>query len=281
MILIADSGSTKTDWCMIDQGQLVRQLFTKGTNPFFQSEEEISHEIAAALLPQLDTQSLQAVYFYGAGCAFPDKIATVHRAISKHLNVQDEIEVSTDMLAAARGLCGHKPGIACIMGTGSNSCFYDGKNIVSNISPLGFILGDEGSGAVLGKLLVGDILKNQMSPELKEKFLQRFGLTPADIIDKVYRQPFPNRFLASLSPFLAENIQEPAVHTLVFKSFKAFLKRNVMQYDYQQYPVHFIGSIAYYYQKILREAAQEMGIQTGIILQSPMEGLIQFHATQN
>ena len=179
MILIADSGSTKTDWCVVENGQLIRQIFTKGTNPFFQSEEEISNEIATALLPRLTTDALDAVYFYGAGCGFPDKIAMVHRAITKHLRVKGEVEVNTDMLAAARGLCQHDAGIACIMGTGSNSCYYDGKQIVSNVSPLGFILGDEGSGAVLGKLLVGDILKNQMTPELKEKFLTQFNLTPA------------------------------------------------------------------------------------------------------
>ena len=155
MILIADSGSTKTDWCVVGQGQLVRQIVTKGMNPFFQSEEEIENEIATALIPHLETNVLDAVYFYGAGCV-PDKVPMMHNALSTHLNTKNGIEVNTDMLAVARGLCGHKPGIACIMGTGSNSCFYDGEKIASNVSPLGFILGDEGSGAVLGKLLVGD-----------------------------------------------------------------------------------------------------------------------------
>ena len=258
MILIADSGSTKTDWCVVENGQLIRQIFTKGTNPFFQSEEEISNEIATALLPRLTTDALDAVYFYGAGCG--------------------EVEVNTDMLAAARGLCQHDAGIACIMGTGSNSCYYDGKQIVSNVSPLGFILGDEGSGAVLGKLLVGDILKNQMTPELKEKFLTQFNLTPADIIDRVYRKPFPNRFLASLSPFLAQNLDEPCIRTLVSDSFKAFLKRNVMQYEnYRESKVHFIGSVAFYYKTILAEAASEMGIRLGTVIKSPMEGLIEYH----
>ena len=277
MILIADSGSTKTDWCVVEHGQLVRQVFTKGTNPFFQSEEEISNEIATALIPQLQTCEFEAVHFYGAGCAFPDKIETVRKAIASHLHVSGEIEVSTDMLAAARGLCGHQPGIACIMGTGSNSCYYDGKEIVSNVSPLGFILGDEGSGAVLGKLLVGDILKNQMPEGMKEKFLAQFDLTPADIIDRVYRQPFPNRFLASLSPFLVQNIEVPAIRELVLCSFRKFLKRNVMQYDYQHAPVHFIGSVAFYYKEQLAEAAGEMGIQLGTIIKSPMEGLIKYH----
>lgn len=278
MILIADSGSTKTDWCVVKNGQIVQQIFTKGTNPFFQSEEEISNEIATALLPQLKKNEFDAVYFYGAGCGFPDKIEMVHRAITRHLQVKGEVEVNTDVLAAARALCRHEAGIACILGTGSNSCCYDGKQIVSNVSPLGFILGDEGSGAVLGKLLVGDILKNQTSPELKEKFLSRFNLTPADIIDRVYRKPFPNRFLASLSPFLAENLQEPSIRTLVLNSFKAFLRRNVMQYaDYREKKVHFIGSVAFYYREVLEEAAYETGIRLGTVLRSPMEGLIKYH----
>lgn len=279
MILIADSGSTKTDWCVVENGELVQRIFTKGTNPFFQSEEEISNEIATALLPELKTNELDAVYFYGAGCGFPDKIAVVHRALTQHLKVKGDVEVATDMLAAARGLCGREAGIACIMGTGSNSCYYDGQNIVANVSPLGFILGDEGSGACLGKLMVGDLLKNQMTPELKEKFLQQFNLTPADIIDRVYRKPFPNRFLASLSPFLAQNISEPCIHELVLNSFKAFFKRNIMQYEnYQNLKVNLIGSVAYYYKEVLAEAALAMGIQLGTIIQSPMEGLIKYHA---
>lgn len=277
MIVIADSGSTKTHWCVAEQGCSVQQIFTKGTNPFFQSEEEINNEIVTELLPQLSTDRLDAVYFYGAGCAFPDKIETVHRILSNHLQVTQQIEVSTDMLAAARALCGQQSGIACILGTGSNSCFYDGNRIVNQVSPLGFILGDEGSGAVLGKLLVGDILKNQTSPELRAAFFDRFNLTLPDIIDRVYRQPFPNRFLASLSPFLAENLHEPAIHQLVLDSFKAFFRRNVMQYDYQHHAAHFIGSVAFYYQEVLYQAARELDLPIGTIIQSPMEGLIRFH----
>ena len=280
MILIADSGSTKTDWCVVGQGQLVRQIVTKGMNPFFQSEEEIENEIATALIPHLETNVLDAVYFYGAGCV-PDKVPMMHNALSTHLNTKNGIEVNTDMLAVARGLCGHKPGIACIMGTGSNSCFYNGEEIVNNISPLGFILGDEGSGAVLGKLLVGDILKNQLPPAIKEAFLKQFDLTAPEIIDRVYRQPFPNRFLASLSPFIAQHLEEPGIRQLVLDSFIAFFRRNVMQYDYTQYPVHFIGSVAHCYREILQEAAQETGIRIGKILQSPMEGLILYHTASS
>lgn len=276
MILIADSGSTKTDWCVVLDGTPIKRIATKGINPFFQSEEEIQQELTISLLPQLPEGIVNSVYFYGAGCT-PEKAPILRRAIADSLSVVGNIKAHSDMLAAARGLCGHEAGIACILGTGSNSCFYNGEDIVSNISPLGFILGDEGSGAVLGKLLVGDILKNQLSPAIKEAFLKQFDLTAPEIIDRVYRQPFPNRFLASLSPFIAQHLEEPAIHALVFNSFTAFLRRNVMQYDYEKYPVNFIGSVAACYEEILQEAALETGIRIGKILQSPMEGLIQYH----
>lgn len=278
MILIADSGSTKVDWSVVENGKLVKQAKTKGINPFFQSEEEISDEIEKTLILQLDTQDFDAVYFYGAGCTF-DKVDVVKRAIQKNIKVKNEIEVSTDMLAAARGLCGHLPGIACIMGTGSNSCYYDGKNIVDNVSPLGFILGDEGSGAVLGKLLVSNLLKNQMTPGLKEKFLEKFNLTIGDIIDRVYRKPFPNRFLSTFSPFISENLDDPTIQKMVMESFQSFLKRNVMQYkNYDKLPIHFVGSVAFHYQQILKEAVEAMNMRPGKIIQSPMEGLIKYHS---
>ena len=277
MMLIADSGSTKTDWCVILDNTPIKRIGTKGLNPFFQSEEEIQQELTHSLLPQLPEGTIDSVYFYGAGCT-PEKAPTLRRAIADSLPVVGNIKAYSDMLAAARGLCGREAGITCILGTGSNSCFYDGKEIVNHISPLGFILGDEGSGAVLGKLLDADILKNQLSPAIKEVFLKQFDLTVPEIIDRVYRQPFPNRFLASLSPFIAQHLEEPGIRQLVLGSFIAFLRRNVMQYDYTQYPAHFIGSVAHCYKEILQEAAQETGIRIGKILQSPMEGLIQYHS---
>jgi N-acetylglucosamine kinase-like BadF-type ATPase len=275
MILIADGGSTKADWCVSDHGKQVQRILTKGINPFFQSEEEISREIQSTLVPELKTHTFDALYFYGAGC-LPEKIPLMKNAIGKHLRIQT-IEIYSDMLAAAHGLSGKEPGIVCILGTGSNSCYYDGEKIVSNVSPLGFILGDEGSGAVLGKLLVGDLLKNQLPAGLKEKFLEQYELTPAQIIERVYRQPYPNRFLASLSPFLSQNLHEPAIRNLTLSAFRAFLVRNVKQYDYQNNKVHFVGSVAYYYREVLEEALREEGVQLGNILQSPMDGLITYY----
>lgn len=280
MILIADCGSTKIDWCVVRDGKVEKQVFTCGMNAVMLTEEEMRGRIAAELMPELADRAaaITAVYFYGAGCISPEVCANVERAIRANIPAST-IEVHTDLLAAARALCGRTPGIACILGTGSNSCYYDGERIADNVLPLGYILGDEGSGAVLGKLLVGDVLKGQLPAELCEKFLRQYDLTLLDIIRRVYREPLGNRFLASLTPFLIENIKVKEVHDLVFGSFSAFFRRNISHYDGKCAPVvHFIGSIAYYYREVLAEAAAACGYTVGTVLKSPMEGLIKFHA---
>ncbi len=277
MILLADSGSTKTDWGLVENGKLVKRLRTSGMNPFQMSEEAITEEIKTHLVPELPGTVLDEVHFYGAGCT-KEKHPIVERALRANLTINGECEVASDMLGAARGICGHKPGIACILGTGSNSCSYDGKNLVKNVSPLGFILGDEGSGAVLGKLLVGDVLKNQMPEAITKRFFEKYKLTSAEIIDRVYRQPKPNTFLASFVPFLEENIDEPKIYNLVKESFRSFLRRNVMQYDgWQTLPIGFNGSIAKIYKKPLLEALEEEGMHLGRIIQAPMEAMVEYH----
>lgn len=276
MILIADSGSTKTEWVVIENGKRIKSVTTPGINPYYQTEQEISNELSASLLPEIKEFDINRVYFYGAGC-LPEKHGVMKSAIAESLAIRNS-EINTDMQAAAHAMCGTEPGIVCIMGTGSNSCFYDGKAIKANVSPLGFILGDEGSGAVLGKLFVGDILKNQMPEKLKEEFLTEFNLSMADIIERVYRKPFPNRFLASFAPFIMRHIHEPQVRSLVENSFRAFFKRNVMQYDYKSYNVHIIGSVAYHFREVLQKVAAENNIRLGKIQQAPMEGLIAYHS---
>ena len=273
--LIADSGSTKTDWSLAEDGKVLRQIKAGGINPVFQTDEELRHA-TEYVARQVEDIRPEAIHFYGAGC-IPTQTERVIRALRQAFPAADEVEVASDMLGAARALCGRRAGIACILGTGSNSCFYDGENIVANVSPLGFILGDEGSGAVLGKLLVGSLLKNQLTPGLKEAFLEQYALTPADIIERVYRRPLPNRFLASLSPFLAAHLEDAGVHQLVLDAFRDFLRRNVMQYDWQAHDVHCCGSIAFHYKKILAEAAVSLGIRIGQVIQSPMEGLVRYH----
>ncbi len=278
MKLIADCGSTKIDWCVIDGEKVVKQVFTCGMNALLLTEEEMAQRIASELYPEVKDYELTEVWFYGAGCLAPEVCDNVRRAIGASIKAA-RIEVNTDLLAAARALFGNNAGIACILGTGSNSCYYDGNEIVDNVSPLGYILGDEGSGAVLGKLLVGDVLKKQLPDALCEKFLRQFNLDRMTIIKRVYKEPLANRFLASVTPFLIENIEEPAVHRLVLNAFKSFFVRNVANYEgYKSMPVNFVGSIAYYYRDVLGEAASAVDCTIGTILKSPMEGLVKYHS---
>lgn len=275
-MLIADSGATKTDWCLANNGEIIRRFTGKGISPVFQTEEEIAEVVRLQVHPLLEDCNISTIYFYGAGC-IPEKTALVRNAIYQSFEIED-IFVHSDLIAAAHSLCGHETGIACILGTGSNSCQWNGSSIVKQISPLGFILGDEGSGAVLGKLLVGDALKNQLTKGLKEALFEEFELTPALVIEKVYRQPFPNRFLASLCPFLLKHIEDPTIRRIVSGSFSAFFERNVMQYDYQNNKVNFVGSIAWYFADLLKNVAKDKGIEIGVISQSPIPGLIEYYS---
>lgn len=284
MIIIADCGSTKIDWCVVKNGEIIKQIFTPGINAVMLSGDEIKARLGAELMPALgeflatQAEGVAAVYFYGAGCISDEVCGNVADAIRANI-ASTTVEVHTDLLAAARALCGRAPGIACIMGTGSNSCYYDGEHIAANVSPLGFILGDEGSGAVLGKLLAGDVLKNQLPAHICEKFLAQYGLDRLGIIRRVYKEPAANRFLASLAPFLLENIAEPAIHRLVLNSFRAFFVRNVCQYpEHRSVKVNFIGSIAHHFRAVLCEAATQTGCTVGEIIQSPMPGLVRFHS---
>lgn len=277
MILIADSGSTKTDWRLAANGQTIKQVLTAGINPYLQTQSAIAEELGLSLFPYLKGSSIRAVYFYGAGCSFPHDKQILAEVIGAEVDAP--VEVFSDLMAAARGLCGFMPGIACILGTGSNSCRYDGVEIVEHTPPLGYILGDEGSGAALGKRLVNGCLKNQLPSALRERFFAEYELSAEIILDRVYRQPFPNRFLANLSRFLLDNLQDEAVHALVFDSFREFLEKNVKPYtDADRYPLHFTGSIAYFFQSILRQAIRAAGFYPGVVSQSPMEGLIAYHS---
>lgn len=280
MILIADCGSTKIDWCLLNGKKKVAQIFTTGMNALLMTEEEMAECIMTELMPNLQGYEVNEIYYYGAGIISDEIKNHVINALKRNMPHVTKIEVDTDLLAAARALCQHEPGIACILGTGSNSCYYDGKNVVDNVSPLGYILGDEGSGAVMGKLLVGDVLKKQLPEHLCEKFLKEYNLDRTTIIDRVYRKPAANRFLAQFAPFLERNIHEPAIHALVLRSFTDFFVRNVANYPgYKDLPCNFVGSIAMLQKDVLVEAANKLGITIGNIIQTPMEGLIKYHVS--
>lgn len=274
-ILIADSGATKADWLLVKNAEILHYYSGKGISPVFQSQQEILEELGKHVFSEFEKWDIEVIYFYGSGCT-GENIPIIKSALSLSFAISN-IKVYSDLIAAAHSLCGDKPGIACILGTGSNSCEWDGEAIVKQISPLGFILGDEGSGAYMGKKLLGDALKNRLSEGLKEKLLKKYELTPAIIIDKVYRQPYPSRFLASLSPFIKENISDESVRRIVTESFNEFFERNVMQYNFKKYDVSFVGSIALQYSDLLHETAKGKEIKIGQIIKSPMDGLIEYY----
>ena len=280
MVLLADSGSTKVHWCLVTASGQSTDVFTDGINPLFQTSDAMRNSICNQLLPQISSAlwagTLTHVFFYGAGCT-PEKKGFVQRALGQVFK-KAEIDVASDMLGAARGLLGHNPGVACILGTGSGSCFYDGEQIEWAVPSLGYILGDEGSAAVLGKQLVSDLLKNQLGNDLKEQFFRDYQTSMPDIIEMVYRQPFPNRFLAKLSRFCADHLDDPRIHDLVYRHFLLFIRRNLKQYDTSA-PIGFVGSVAYYYQPILEEAMRAEGLPMGTVLQDPIEGLKSYHAS--
>ncbi len=279
MILIADCGSTKIDWCLLNGSEKVAQIFTVGMNALMLTQEEMTERIKTELMPHIVSYKVDEIYYYGAGIISEEIKNNVINALKANIPTATKIEVDSDLPAAARALCGHEPGIACIMGTGSNSCYYDGEKVVDNVSPLGYILGDEGSGAVLGKLLVGDVLKKQLPEHICEAFLKEYDLDRTKIITAVYRQHPANRFLAQFAPFIIKNLNEPAVHDLMLRAFTAFFVRNVESYKgHKELPCNFVGSIAHHGRAVLKEAADSRGITIGNIIQAPMEGLIKYHS---
>jgi len=277
MILIADSGSTKTSWVYTDRDKL-EFLQTKGINPFFRNSEDIFEELNNTILASL-SEKVQEVYFYGAGIINKEKANDVSVTLSK-LFSNATFDVQSDLLASARATLGNSEGIACILGTGSNSCLYDGEKIVEHVPPLGFILGDEGSGSVLGRKLVGDYLKGIMPVKLKEKFSSRLKIEYADFLEAVYKKEKPNKFLAGFVPFLSENIEHEYCKNIIVQSFGEFVERNILQYTgYEKMRICFVGSVAYYFEEQLVFVLKKNGLKPGIILKEPLGGLIKFHLT--
>ena len=276
MKLIAESGSTRTEWALVEDNHLVQRVFTEGLNPFFQTRREISRSVRLGLPESFFKKKLDQVYYYGAGCSSYEK----KNILGAYLVAQFKtpIQVESDLLAAARGLFKCEAGIACILGTGSNSCFYDGKIIVKNVKAAGYILGDEGSGAVLGKLFLADLLKGLAPKELANEFHEKFRISVNDVMESVYNFPFPNRFLGTIAYFLGDYMDNEYVYNLLTNNLRSFFNRNVCQYDYINYPIRFVGSLAYAYPDILQEVAQEFGVEIDVIEETPMNGLIEFHS---
>ena len=275
MIIIVESSTTKTEWCLVDGGKVVEKAVTDGLNPFFMSRREISHCIRLNLPKTFFKRRWKHVYFYGAGCSNDDKKKIIESSLVAQFKTPTTVE--SDLLGAARGLLVNEPGLACILGTGSNTCLYDGNNIVKNVSSLGFILGDEGSGAALGRLFVADCLKNLAPQELATQFFEKFDLDTNKVMDEVYNNPGANRTLSSYSYFLGEYLEHEYVRTLVRNEFDRFFRRNIMQYDYKAYPLSFVGLVACTFSEILCEVADEYGVEIKKIIQRSMPAIVKYH----
>jgi N-acetylglucosamine kinase-like BadF-type ATPase len=278
MVLIADSGSTKTTWVLLDGEKVKNTITTNGLNPYFHNSESVEAVIRADLAPFLVESHVREVHFYGAGCSTDYNNNMIRDAIRVFFR-NSKISVYHDILGAARALFGDGKGIACILGTGCNSCYFDGTTTYSPIDSLGYLFGDEGAGSYLGKLFLGAYLKKELPADLRDAFDAHYRFTLEDILNSLYNKPAPNRFLASFSHFISPNREHPFIQQLLHRSFRDFFEAHIRKYDdHASLALGFIGSIAHCYSEILTGVANSEGVTISRILSSPVEGLVEYHS---
>lgn len=278
MILVADSGASKSDWILVDGKSEFISFHLVGLNPYYLSTKQIEDIISKELTPFIETKKIDALYFYGAGCSSVYKCMIIEDVFQK-LFGNANIQIESDLLGAARALLGNNEGIANILGTGSNSCYYDGEKIVEGIISLGYFFGDEGSGAHMGKTFIKDLLLNKLPEDLHEKFKAEFNYTRDNILDAVYNLQFPNRFLASFCEFYADNLGDKYIYSLIEDSFREFFINHVEKFkQFKKVPLSFTGSVAYYFETILRKVANEFDAKIDKIEQSPIHALAKYHS---
>ncbi len=274
--LIADSGATKCEWCLLTNNKR-KKIITQGISPYFLDGVQIVTLLQKELLPKLKGVQVGEVYYYGTGLSNPNNVKTLKTALKK-LFPETRIEATHDLMAAARALCGNNKGIACILGTGSNSCYYDGKKIVKNSPGLGYVLGDEGSGAYLGKKVIQYYLYNTFDEDLRARFDAKFVTTPVEILENVYKKPLANRYLASFAIFLAENRGHYMIENIIEDGLNDFIINHLYKYrESWTLPINFAGSIAFGFRDVLKELCNSYELELGTILKNPMEGLIAYH----
>ncbi len=274
--LIADSGSTKTDWCLINGKKKIRAK-TQGLSPFFLSSLQIQEIVKKELMPKLKKNSPDEIYFYGTGCSNIENINIIKDALKK-IFPKARIKVDHDLIGAAKALCGNEKGIACILGTGSNSCYFNGKKIIKNSPGLGYVLGDEGSGTYLGKKVLQYYLYNTFEPDLIERFNSKYKTTVSEILDKVYKQPLPNRYLAGFVSFLVENRGHFMIENIIEDGLNDFFFNHIYKYrESWSLPINFVGSVAFGFKDVLKNLCDSYELELGKVYKDPMEGLIKFH----
>ncbi len=278
MVLIADSGSTKAGWCLLN-GDKAERIKTQGLSPFFLSSAQIATILQNELLPGLPQACLvRKIRFYGTGCSIPKNVAIVKEALASVFPDAQDIHVEHDLMAAAHSLCGNKEGIACILGTGSNSCYFNGLSIERNSPGLGYILGDEGSGAYLGKKLLQSYLYGRFDTALKARFEEQFGVTETEVLEKVYKHPLANRYMASFTVFLSANRQHPTIDAILYSGLEDFFSEHITTYKQsKEVPVHFTGSIAWVFSDVIKSLCNKYGLILGTIEKEPMDGLIRYY----
>lgn len=275
LTLIADSGSTKAEWCLPAGNHPT--VFTQGISPYFLNTNQIVALLQTELKPRLNNTPIGQLFYYGTGCANPHNAKSIRKALQQ-VFPETRVVVETDLMAAARAGCGHNKGIACILGTGSNSCFYNGKKILRNSPGLGYVLGDEGSGAYLGKKVLQYYLYDTFDEELRARFDARFTTSRVEVLDHVYKQPLPNRYLASFTPFLAENRGHYMIENIIEDGLNDFFFQHLNKYpEIWKHPVHFIGGVAAGFADLITDLCASYGFELGSILKNPMEGLVRYH----
>jgi glucosamine kinase len=278
--LIADSGSTKAEWCLLN-GNGRKTVFTQGISPYFLSGAQIEDILRKELVPGLKKVQPDEVFYYGTGCSNTENVKIVKQAIKK-VFPGATVQVNHDLLGAAKALCGNQKGVACILGTGSNSCYYDGKKVVKNSPGLGFILGDEGSGAYLGKKVIQYYMYKTFDADLMDRFDAKYHVTPDEILDAVYKKPLANRYLASYTGFLAENRGHFMVENIIEDGLNDFFFNHVYKYrESWTMPINFVGSVAYGFKDVLKEMCASYELQLGIVLKNPMDGLVKYHRAED
>ena len=287
MILTADSGSTKCHWALAEKGEAVTEqsiniVQSRGINPVTCSREQMVEIISEELLPNIEAEAVESIYFYGAGCiAGAPATLGLRDVLAEIFPNAQQIEVATDMLGAAHALCGREEGIVCILGTGSNSAHYDGEKMAKNVPPLGYILGDEGGGTNIGRTFVSDALKGVMDKEIVDMFYAECNTSYPEIIENVYRKPNANRYLASFVPFVAKHHDLPQVRKCIDTAFNNFIERNLLQYNgIESMEVNFVGSVAFVFEKELTEALERHSLKLGKIMRSPICGMVNYHTLE-
>lgn len=273
--VIAESSSTRTEWALVQGDKIIEHAYTEGLNPFFQTRREISHIIRLGLPAEFFKRRWSHVYYYGAGCSNPEKNKIVESSLVAQFKTP--VTVDSDLVGATRGLLVHEPGLACILGTGSNSCLYDGNQIIKHVRSGGYILGDEGSGAAMGRLFIGDLLKGFVPSDIRDSFVEKFNLNVDLLMDEVYNNPHANRNLRNYGVFLSEHLQNEYVYQLVFNEISRFFERTILQYDYQNYAINFVGSVACQFSEVLLSVASKYGANIKKIVRASMPGLVIYH----